>query len=180
LSARAAMQELGPMSLLKWTFLGVLLLPVAELVTFLLVAMVLGWWQASALMLATSVLGLWLLRNTGRANLARFAGSLQRQGWRAIHLESPGVAAVAGGILLAMPGFITDLLGVLLLFAPLRRWAGVRIALAFRQSRRRADPSLIELKPEEWHQVSATAIEDAQHPERRRRVAPKTKRAERQ
>ncbi|MEA3027667.1 MAG: protein FxsA [Alphaproteobacteria bacterium] len=168
------------MSLLKWTFLGVLLLPVAELVAFLLVAMVLGWWQASALMLATSVLGLWLLRNTGRANLARFAGSLQRQGWRAIHLESPGVAAVAGGILLAMPGFITDLLGVLLLFAPLRRWAGVRIALAFRQSRRRADPSLIELKPEEWHQVSTTGIEDAQHPECRRRVAPKTKRAERQ
>ncbi len=159
------------MSLVKWLFIGVIVLPAAEVVAFLVVAAVLGWWWASCLLIATSLLGTWLLRRTGRANLARFAGALQREGLRALHLESPGVAAVAGGILLALPGFITDIIGLLLLIAPVRRFAGTRIILALRRGRsRRADPSVVELAPKEWHQVSERALDAAARPTRRRRL----------
>jgi|SRR5712691_4019648 len=162
------------MSLVKWIFVGLLLLPAAEIVMFMLMAMQIGWLWTIALFFATSVVGVCLLRRTGRDNLARFAAALRQDGVRAIHLESPGFAAMAGGILLVFPGFITDVIGALLFLPPLRRWASAGIGRAIRKRRRgRADPSVIELKPEEWHQVSTTAIEDAQSPKRRRRVGRK-------
>ncbi|MEA2937593.1 MAG: FxsA cytoplasmic rane protein, partial [Alphaproteobacteria bacterium] len=60
------------MSLLKWTFIGLLLLPVAEMAVFLLVAAMIGWLWAVALFVATSLAGVLLLRQTGRAELERF------------------------------------------------------------------------------------------------------------
>lgn len=163
------------MSLVKWIFVGILLLPVAETAVFVLSAMLFGWLWTITLFLGTSVVGVWLLRRTGRANLARFTAALRRDGLRAIHLESPGFASIAGGILLVIPGFITDLVGALLFVPPLRRWGAARIGQTLRKRRRgRADPSVIELKAEEWHQVSATPIEDAHSPKRRRRVGRKS------
>lgn len=160
------------MSLVKWIFVGLLLLPAAELALFMFIALLVGWLWAITLFLATSAVGIWLLRRTGRENLARFATALQRDGIRAIHLESPGFASMLGGILLVLPGFITDMVGALLFLPPLRRWAVARLGQALQQRRRtRAGTSVIELDPQEWHQVSESAIEDL--PKRRRRVTRK-------
>jgi UPF0716 protein FxsA len=162
------------MSLVKWIFAGLLLLPAAEIAVFVLVAMLIGWFWTIALFLATSAVGVWLLRRSGRDNLARFAAALQHDGVRAIHLESPGFASVLGGILLVFPGFITDAVGALLFVPPLRRWAAARLGRALRARRRgRSDTSVVELTPGEWHQISETAIEDAASPKRRRRVGRK-------
>src|SRR3989442_627390 len=111
------------MSLVKWIFVGLLLLPAAEIAVFVLIAMLIGWFWTIALFLATSAFGVWLLRRSGRDNLARFAVALQQDGVGAIHLESPGFASVLGGILLVFPGFITDAVGALLFVPLLRRWA---------------------------------------------------------
>jgi UPF0716 protein FxsA len=162
------------MSLVKWALVGVLVLPAAELATFVAATLLIGWLWTVVLFLATSLVGVLVLRRTGRANLSRFGAALRQDGLRAVHLESPGFAAMAGGILLVLPGFITDLLGALLFVAPLRRWAGAAIAQVLRE-RQRAPPDrrVVELKPHEWRQVSEKTIEHTASPRRRRKLIKK-------
>ena len=49
------------MSLVKWAFIGVLLLPAAEFVAFTLVALAIGWLWAALLFLGTTAIGLLVL-----------------------------------------------------------------------------------------------------------------------
>jgi UPF0716 family protein affecting phage T7 exclusion len=142
------------MAVVKWTLIGLVLLPVAESAAFLLVAVTIGWFWALVLFLATSVIGILLLRQAGRANLQRLWQAVQRDGLRALHPESPGFAPVAGGILLVFPGFITDVIGALMFMPPLRRWIGATIGRAIRKRRPAQQPGVIDLGPDEWHQVS--------------------------
>jgi UPF0716 protein FxsA len=142
------------MLLVKWAFIGLLVLPAAEIVIFIAVAALIGWLPAAALFIATSVLGVILLRRSGRGDLERFRAAFARDGIRAVHLESPGVATMLGGILLVFPGFITDILGVALFLPPLRRWATTMLANAARQRRRASrDDHVIDLEPGEWQQI---------------------------
>ncbi len=140
------------MSLVKWAFLMVLLLPAAELVALLLVAAAIGWLPAIALFLATSAVGVLLLQRSGRADLDRLRQAFAQDGWRALHLETPGLANVLGAILLVFPGFITDLLGATLFVPQFRRWAAAALGRARRQNP--AERQVIDLEPGEWRQVS--------------------------
>jgi UPF0716 protein FxsA len=158
---------MGPMSLVKWTLIGLLVLPAAELLAFLLIVALIGWWWAAGLFIATSIVGVLLLRRFGRTDLDRLRTAFARDGIRALHLETPGMAAMLGGILLIFPGFITDLLGAALLLPAVRRWAAARFATLARSSRRAPrDDRVIELEPGEWHQI----------PDRGRRRQRKSKR----
>ncbi len=151
----------GPMSLMKWAIVGLLALPAAEFAALVLVALAIGWIWTIALFLATSVVGILLLRRSGKRNVDRFLGALSREGVRAIHLETPGLAAVVGGILLVFPGFITDLAGALLFVPAARRWAGTRIGRAIQ--RRRRDPhgrTVIDLPPDQWRQLPEGKLDD--------------------
>ena len=153
------------MSLVKWTLIGLLVLPAAELFAFFLVAALIGWVWAAGLFIATSIVGVLLLRRFGRADLDRLRTAFARDGVRALHLETAGVATMVSGILLIFPGFITDLLGAALLLPAVRRWAAAK--LATRGSRRTSrDDRVIELEPGEWHQI----------PDRGRRRRRKSKR----
>ena len=155
------------MSLVKWTIIGLLVLPAAELFAFFLVAALIGWLWAAGLFIATSILGALLLRRFGRADLDRLRTAFARDGIRALHLETPGMATMLGGILLIFPGFITDLLGAALLLPTVRRWAAAKLATFARSSRRTPrDDRVIELEPSEWHQI----------PDRGRRRRRKSKR----
>ena len=144
------------MSLVKFTFLGLLVLPAAELVAFIVVAALIGWIRASVLLVATSLVGVFLMRRSGRGDLNRLRSALAVHGIRALHLETPGVAAMLGGILLVLPGFITDLMGAALLFPPFRRWAAGWLARTAR-ARRAARPNdrVIDLERNEWHQIQS-------------------------
>ena len=103
------------------------LLVLLEIVVFVLVAYAIGALWAVVLVIATGVLGGWLLRREGvRAwrSLRDGAGSGQPIGPEAV----PGVVGLAGALLLLVPGFLTDLVGLALLIPPVRRLAsaGVR------------------------------------------------------
>jgi UPF0716 protein FxsA len=148
------------MSLVKWGFIGLFLLPVAEMAAFIAVAVAIGWLWAVCLFLATSIAGLLILRHSGRNDIDRLRDAFRRDGIRAIHLESPGLGPMLGGILLLFPGFITDVLGALLLVPPVRRKLRGLIARARETHRRQREPSVIDLTPKEWHQVSEKPIED--------------------
>jgi UPF0716 protein FxsA len=157
------------MSLVKWGFIGLLVLPAAELATFILVAALIGWLAAAMLFVATSVVGVLLLRHSGRGNLERLRAAFAQEGLRAVHLETPGVAAMLGGILLVFPGFITDALGAVLFLPAARRWlTGVlaRSASARRQQSR--DHRIIDLEPGEWRQIP-----DQRRSRRKSQAAPK-------
>ena len=98
-----------------------IVVPLAELYVILKVADdVLGWPLTLALLAADSLLGSWLLRSQGRAVWRRF-NEVVRAG-RVPHNEViDGVLVIFGGAFLITPGFITDVIGLILLVPPTRR-----------------------------------------------------------
>ncbi len=154
------------MSLVKWGFIGLLLLPLAEIAAFILIAFVIGWFWAVCLFLATTVVGLIVVKRAGRRDLDRLRSQMSRNGVDPLRLDSPGLGPVIGGILLVFPGFITDLLGLLLLVPATRRKLSATIVRAFEKRRGPQRPSVVDLTPEEWRQVSEKPIDDG-HPSKR-------------
>jgi UPF0716 protein FxsA len=98
-----------------------IVVPLAELYVILKVAdTLLGWPLTIALLAADSLLGSWLLRSQGRAVWRRFNDAV-RAG-RVPHDEViDGVLVIFGGAFLITPGFITDIIGLMLLLPPTRR-----------------------------------------------------------
>jgi UPF0716 protein FxsA len=145
-----------------------------EFIAFAAVALAIGWLWAVALFVATSGVGILVLRHAGRRDLDRFRGVLGSRGLGAVNLETPGLASIAGGILLVLPGFITDLVGALLLLPPARRWIRAAIGRAVRKERAARQPDVIDLAPNEWRQVSETieAHDQERIAPRRRKRAP--------
>ena len=96
-----------------------LLIPVVELTVFILVCLLVGFWTAALLVLAGSITGVLLLRFHGAATLRRAQRQVDRQqaDGRLFH----GLWLAAAGLLLLIPGFVTDLLALALLLPPLRR-----------------------------------------------------------
>lgn len=159
------------MSLVKWGFISIILLPVAEFAVFIIVALFIGLWWTLLLFLATSMAGVFLLRHSGRRKLSELSAAVAQTGVQAIHLESPGLAAMLGGILLVLPGFITDVVGTALLIPPLRRWAAAAIGRAYRESRRDPHaPTMIELAPDQYEELPTEKIEDQRPDQRRRKI----------
>jgi len=138
----------------KWIAIGVLLLPVAEVAAFLLVAWAIGFLEALGLMVLTSLAGAVVLRQAGRDQLAQFRVTVGGGEAAALEAGSASLMVVLGGILLLLPGFITDLLGALLLVPAIRRRLGATIGRAIGESFRPpgADP-VVDLNRQEWREV---------------------------
>jgi UPF0716 protein FxsA len=147
----------------------VILLPAAELAVFVLLALIIGWLWTAALFLGTSAIGVLVLKHTGRRDLDRFRTAVGANGMRAIRLDTPGLAKIIGGILLVLPGFITDVLGALLFLPQVRRWCAAAIGRALKKRRAARDPSVVDLTPTEWRQIP-DAIEDVNE---RKRLPPR-------
>lgn len=115
-------------------FLLFIVVPLAELYVILQVAELLGGGVQGALLTVAllaldSVLGALLLRSQGRAVWRRFNRALSEG--RMPHREVvDGVLVIVGGALLLTPGFLSDILGALLLIPPTR--AGIRRLLVRR------------------------------------------------
>jgi UPF0716 protein FxsA len=138
--------------MVKWIIVAILLLPLAEIAAFILVAVIVGLPCALMLMLATSLTGFWVLRRAGRGRIARFRVAVADTDVAGIQANTAGFLTVLAGLLLFLPGFLTDLIGLALLIGPVRRWCG----RTFRQWVRRRNPgdrSTIDLAPDEWEQV---------------------------
>ena len=90
-----------------------LLVPVIEIMVMIAVAQAIGGWWTFLLVIATSALGAWLItREGGRA--WRALGQALREGRMPARELADGVVVLVGGTLLLLPGFVTDLLGLLL------------------------------------------------------------------
>jgi UPF0716 protein FxsA len=143
--------------MLKRILIAILLLPAAEIAAFVLVAAFIGVTGAVLLMFATTLAGILVLRRAGRGRIARFRVAVADAEITATEMNGAGFLTVLAGLLLVLPGFLTDLVGIALLIAPLRRWLGRvfrnRLASwlgAAAAGRSRQDPSVIDLAPDEW------------------------------
>jgi UPF0716 protein FxsA len=96
------------------------IVPLAELyVIFKVVGPALGAPLTIALLAADSLAGAWLMKSQGRAVWRRFNETMAAG--RIPHREIvDGVLIIFGGAFLITPGFITDILGFLLLIPPTR------------------------------------------------------------
>lgn len=90
----------------------------AEVVILVMVTNVLGWWTV-ALLIFTTLLGCWLLQREGRRTWGALLDSLGR-GSLPPGRTADAVLVMIGGLLLIMPGFISDIIGLLLLIPPSR------------------------------------------------------------
>ena len=93
--------------------------PIIEIAAIIQVGQALGLLPTIAILVADSIIGAVLLRSQGRAAWRRFNETLAA-GRPPAREVLDGVLVVFGGALLLTPGFVTDILGVLLLLPPTR------------------------------------------------------------
>src|SRR4051812_2244788 len=146
------------MNVAIWLLTGVLALPLAEIVTFALVAAWIGFGWAALAILTTSLAGAVMLRLGSGGRVARLRVVLETQRLAALQADSAGTIYLLAAILLLIPGFITDVIGILLLLPPARRLLGTLLGRAFGGSRtpRRADA--VDLEAQEWRRVPDPAL----------------------
>ncbi len=96
-------------------------MPLLEIAGFVIVGNWLGLWPTLGLVVLSGVAGVTLLRLQG-LSLLREINEEGRQG------RVPGKAIVSGAmivvaaILLVIPGFVSDIIGILLFLPPVRQW----------------------------------------------------------
>ena len=100
---------------MKWLILAFVFVPIAEIALLLYSGSAIGIFPTILLIIATGIAGAYLARRQGLKAWTELRT-------RMATMETPvnaiidGVCIFFGGILLIMPGFITDIAGVLLLF----------------------------------------------------------------
>ncbi len=94
-------------------------IPIAELYVIIKVGEAIGVLPTIALLILDSIVGVALLRHQGRAAWVRFNRALAENRVPAREVFD-GVLVIFGGALLITPGFLTDIVGLLLLIPPSR------------------------------------------------------------
>ena len=117
----------------------VLLIPILEILSFVLLGDFLGFWIVISLILLTGFVGLFLIRS--ELNL--------RQIEKLVSEPNEWLFKKIAGFLLIIPGFVTDLLGIIMLVKPLRGyvWKNLVIKKGFNtnnNSSKNKDENIIE------------------------------------
>src|SRR3954451_9707832 len=105
-----------PLLLLVALFIVV---PIAELYVIIQVGQAIGALPTIAILIADSIIGSLLLKHQGRAAWRRFNEALQAGRVPAREVLD-GALVIFGGAFLITPGFISDIIGLLLLIPPTR------------------------------------------------------------
>lgn len=104
--------------MLRFLIVLLLVLPFIDLYLLIEVSGLMGFWTVIALVLLTGMIGAELIRREGRHVLMKLqrsvtSGEVSRN-------VAEGAIIVLCGLLLLTPGFLTDIIGFLLIFRPLR------------------------------------------------------------
>ena len=134
------MRRIVPVLLIAW--------PLAEIAGFVLVGRAVGVWATLALTVLSAVFGLLLVRAQGLGVLRRGLALLER-GAPPVQEMFEGALLAAAGALLLLPGFLSDIVGLVLLVPAVRRLL-MRFVLARALARRSAQEGVIE---GEWVEI---------------------------
>lgn len=134
-----------PLLLVAW--------PIAEIATLVWVGGYLGVLNTVGLVLLAAFGGLALFRYVGFGLLRRVQAELSG-GRMPTGTLLEGLIVLVAGILLILPGFLSDVLAVLLLFAPVRRLIiaaiATRLTVSTASSGRRPADGVVDLDEDEW------------------------------
>jgi UPF0716 protein FxsA len=143
-----------------------ILVPLAELAVLIAVGDWIGLVPTLVLLLVVSVAGAWLAKREGLAAWRRFQLALAEGRMPTVEVADGAMILLAGALLLT-PGFLSDVVGVLLLLPPTRAMAR-RLAprLAARRLRRRGRRVVVEgtSRPAGATRVTWGQPEVADHP----------------
>lgn len=98
----------------KWLAALFILFPAAEIWVIVEIGHSIGGWETFGLLLLTGFAGAWLARSEGRKVWSEVQHQLQEGHMPGFALLD-GLCVLVGGILLMLPGFLTDIVGVTLL-----------------------------------------------------------------
>lgn len=109
-----------------------LALPLAEIAGFVVVGRQIGVFATIALVILTGIAGSLLLRYQGFGAMARISRDM-REGRDPSRELAHGVMILVAGILLVIPGFVSDIVGLLLFIPPVRDlgWRFLRKRVTF-------------------------------------------------
>ena len=141
------------MNVAKWLLLMLLALPFLELAVFIAVAATIGFAWALVLVVASSFSGAWILRHATGSHIARMRVAVGEGRFTALQADQDGGLVLFAGILLLIPGFITDALAVILLSVALWRTVAGGAQAA-------PNDGVVDLTPEQWHQVPDPTLPD--------------------
>ena len=120
--------------MVKWVLIVLLVaLPVLEIWGLILAGRHLGAFPAALLLVFTSVLGVYLAKREWTK--VWHAAKIQWQrGEMPAAAVLDGLCVLAGGLLLAVPGFFTDIFGLLMIVPPMRVWFRRGLMLLIRRA----------------------------------------------
>lgn len=105
---------------MKWLFLALLIVPALELAILLWASDAMGIFPTLALIIATGFMGAFLAKKQGMKAIRDLQDSFGRFQPPGDHLVYAAFVLV-GGVLLLTPGFISDFIGMTLLFKPTQK-----------------------------------------------------------
>jgi UPF0716 protein FxsA len=95
-------------------FAAFILVPLVEIYVIIQVGQVIGPWWTILLLIADSIFGSWLIRHEGRRAWQALTYALQTGRMPAKELAD-GALILVGGTLMIAPGFVTDIVGILMI-----------------------------------------------------------------
>jgi UPF0716 protein FxsA len=110
-----------------WVFALFLAVPLIEIALFITVGGWLTLWPSLAIVIGTGILGVFVMRLQGMRAMMDMRGAMQNMQNPMSPIANSALIMLAG-LLLMLPGFLTDTLGLLLLIPPIRHWAIGRFA----------------------------------------------------
>ncbi|MEO6013488.1 MAG: FxsA family protein [Devosia sp.] len=139
----------------RMVFAVVLALPLIEIALFIVIGQAIGVVPTLLGVLIAGIAGMLVIRWQGMAALGRLQTTLQRGELPAKQMGDAMLIGL-GGVLLLIPGYFSDLIGILLLLPFVRHAIYALLARNFRvvtvagEPVRPSDPELIELEPDDW------------------------------
>lgn len=106
--------------MLRFWILILILVPALEIWGFITIGKMVGGFNTFLLIILTGVVGAYLAKQQG-LHILREARYRMSNGEPPGPAILDGISVLIGGILLIMPGFITDVIGLLLLLPPTRK-----------------------------------------------------------
>ena len=119
--------------------LSILLVPIIEIYLFIKIGSSIGAFNTISLILITAIVGVYYARYEGLNTLKSAISQIVTNKLPIYEIISGAALAIAS-LLLILPGFATDLIGLLLIFPFTRRIIFKKVSTKYKQSNKSNDP----------------------------------------
>ena len=141
---------------MPFLLLAILSLPLIEIAVLIFVGSNIGVFPTIGLIILTGFLGMLLLRIQGFAVISRIRTEMGSGQVLDKSVADAAMIALAG-VFLIIPGFVSDIIGILLFLPPVR--ALIRTAIGKRvtivRSNSGAQPGVVDLDPADYHRTDS-------------------------